>query len=87
MSRLNYNYHAVAEILWAILIAVIVQAAQIIVASDLERVTDWRSWFISLLAAVTRAGAAALLAKLTTPKTQPPAPPPVDLSRDQRLGG
>ena len=61
---MKYEWKAWAEIGWAILVAVVVQAAQIIVASDLERVTDWRSWAVSLIAACVRAAFAMLLTKL-----------------------
>jgi hypothetical protein len=65
-----YTFKAWQEIGWAVLIAVVIQAAQIIVTSDLETVTDWRAWIISLLAACLRAAVAIVLTKLTGPKTE-----------------
>lgn len=67
---MTYDFKALSEIGWAVLVAVVVQAAQIIVSSNLETVTDWRTWFVSLAAACARAGLAIIVAKLTAPKPQ-----------------
>lgn len=67
---MTYDFKVLQEIGWAVLVAVVVQAAQIIVASDLEHIADWRTWAVSLLAACVRAGLAIIIAKLTAPKPQ-----------------
>ena len=66
---MTYDFKVLEEIGWAVLVAVVVQAAQIVVSADLEHITDWHTWAISLLAACVRAGVAMFLAKVTTPKT------------------
>ena len=68
---MSYNFQFWKELLWAALIAAIVTAGQIVVASDLEKVTDWRVWALSLVTACARAVVAIIVTKLT----QPPATP------------
>ena len=60
-----YEFKKVQELGWAVLVAAMTTALQVLVASDLVAITDWRAWAVSLGAAVTRAAAGAALAILT----------------------
>ena len=50
-----------------VLIAGAVGVAQVMVAFDPTKVTDWRTWLVALIGAFVRPAAAFVVAKLATP--------------------
>ena len=62
---MRYDFKLVAEFAWAVFLAAFVSALQVVVTTQFETLTDWRTWTISLGAAVARSGAGAAIALLT----------------------
>ena len=66
---MNYDFKVVAEFAWAVFLAAFVSALQVIVTTQFETLTDWRTWAVSLGAAVARTAAGAAIALLTRRRT------------------
>ena len=62
---MKYDFRLIPEIALAVLVAIIVAAAQIAVEADFEAAFEWDSFGIQLLTGGLKAGAGALLAALT----------------------
>lgn len=61
---MSYNWKWVEEILWAVVTGVAITFTQIVLTTNLEVITDWRGWLITLTGAMARgaliAGATAI---------------------------
>lgn len=44
-----YEFKRLPELGWAILTAIAVEAGQILINTDFNAVTDWRTWIVSVL--------------------------------------
>lgn len=51
---MNYNWKWVEELLWAVVTAVGFTFAQVILTTDFDTITDWRTWAVSLGGAMIR---------------------------------
>lgn len=58
-----------AEIFWAAVVAIGLELLQVLATFQPEKVTDYRTWAISLAGSLIRVGAAAAIAKW--PRSQP----------------
>lgn len=84
-----YIFKPAPEVVRGLFIAVATVVLQMLIATDLTRVTDWRTWAIALAAAAVHAAGVYLFSWLTAPPPpmaatvmtnefarQPPAPTP-----------
>jgi hypothetical protein len=65
MKLPRYEFKALEELAWFVLVAVMTVLFQTLAEFDPSRIEDWRTWFVALGAAMVRAGAGAALAWLT----------------------
>ena len=57
-----YDFKVLPEVGWAVLVAVVVFAAQVLIEFDPEVIDDWETWAKALGAGAVRAAAGAVLA-------------------------
>lgn len=63
---MTYNFKLAQEIFWLALVTAAVTALTMLVKFDPSTIASWSDWAISIGAGVTRAVAAALIAKFAT---------------------
>ena len=51
------------EVFWAVVVAVGLELLQVLATLDLDKITDYRTWLVSLAGSLIRVGAAAAIAK------------------------
>lgn len=61
---MRYEFKALEELGWFVLVAVATVVLQALVEFDPSRIDDWRAWAVGVGAAAVRAGAGAALAWL-----------------------
>lgn len=61
----GYRFRIGPELFWIIVTAAVIALAQVLLTFQPESVADWRLWAVSLLGAVARAVAAAVIAALS----------------------
>jgi hypothetical protein len=64
MKLPEYEFKALAELGWFVLVAAMTVLFQVLAEFDPSTIEDWRTWFIALGAAMVRAAAGAALAWL-----------------------
>ncbi len=57
-----YKFKKLEEVSWAVLVVVVMFAAQVLIEFDLEVIDDWETWAKALGAGAVRAAAGAVLA-------------------------
>ena len=62
--KMQYKFNRLAELVWAVVVAVGFFAVTVLVDFDPDAITDWKSWAISLAGGVVRAAGGAALAFL-----------------------
>ena len=72
----EYRFKFPAEAAWFVAVAVLTELSQVLLTFDPARVTDWRTWAVSLAAALVRAAAGAVLDWLRRHPTPTVGPPP-----------
>lgn len=74
----SYDFKRVDELVWALVTAAVIAAAQIVQETDFNAVTDWKIWAIAAAGAVARAVVAALGTFLAKNLFKPAEPPVIE---------
>ena len=64
-----YDYKKLQEAGWFVFVAILTTLGQALVEFSPDKITDWRTWAVGIIAGCVRAGAGAALAFITKPTT------------------
>jgi hypothetical protein len=60
----KYTFKVTDELVWTLVVAAITPLLTALSQFDPDKITDWRVWGVGIIAAMIRAGVAALLAAI-----------------------